>query len=67
MSEKDTKELFLSDGRRMLETGVFEITAEQQHLLIRVLIHHAREFGTEEIVIANEIFKTLLVDNPPTI
>jgi hypothetical protein len=57
---KDKTDILLSGGRVCLETGVFELTAEEQRLMIILLISNARDMGRSEQATANSVLATLL-------
>ena len=56
----DKVEIVLSNERVTLESGSFTISAEEQRLLIILMITNAREMGDEEQNIANRFLNTLL-------
>jgi hypothetical protein len=53
-------EIVLSNERVTLESGCFTISAEEQRLLIILMITNAREMGDEEQNIANRFLNALL-------
>jgi len=56
----DKVEIKLSNESLTLESGSFTISAEEQRLLIILMITNAREMGDEEQNIANRFLNTLL-------